>query len=103
MTDNPLKQRSRALTDGANRAGARAMLRAAGLKDEDFSKPLIIDTAVQVGLYMVRGPAATTRLQADPSAEPKLRYLAKGAVPGHCNERSPKATASTTTSSGSPA
>jgi hypothetical protein len=45
-----------------------------------------IDTAVQIGLYMVRGPSATTRLQADPGAEPKLRYLAKGAVPDHCNE-----------------
>ena len=45
-----------------------------------------IDTAVQVGLYMVRGPAATTRLQADPGAEPKLRYLAKGSVPDHGND-----------------
>jgi hypothetical protein len=45
-----------------------------------------IDTAVQVGLYMVRGPAATTRLQADPGAEPKLRYLAKSSVPDHGND-----------------
>ena len=35
---------------------------------------------------MVRGPAATTRLQADPGAEPKLRYLAKGSVPDHGND-----------------
>ena len=45
-----------------------------------------IDTAVQVGLFMVRGPAATTRLQADPGAEPKLRYLVKGSVPDHGND-----------------
>jgi hypothetical protein len=45
-----------------------------------------IDTAVQIGLYMVRGPAATTRLQADPGDGPKLRYLAKGSVPDHGNE-----------------
>ena len=51
MTENPLKQRSRALTDGASRAGARAMLRAAGLKDEDFSKPLIgiANTWIEIG------------------------------------------------------
>ena len=41
MTKSLLKPRSTALTDGAHRAPARAMLRAAGLKDEDFSKPLI--------------------------------------------------------------
>ena len=35
---------------------------------------------------MVLGPAATTRLQADPGAEPKLRYLAKGSVPDHGND-----------------
>ena len=35
---------------------------------------------------MVRGPAATTRLQADPGAEPKLRSLAKGSVPDHGND-----------------
>ena len=51
MTDNPLKQRSRALTDGFNRAGARSMLRAAGLKDEDFEKPLIgvANTWIEIG------------------------------------------------------
>jgi dihydroxy-acid dehydratase len=41
VTDSSLKPRSAALTDGAHRAPARAMLRAAGLKDDDFSKPLI--------------------------------------------------------------
>ncbi|MGB2628348.1 MAG: dihydroxy-acid dehydratase [Candidatus Acidiferrum sp.] len=51
MAEKSLKQRSRALTDGANRAGARAMLRAAGLKDEDFSKPLIgiANTWIEIG------------------------------------------------------
>ena len=42
-----------------------------------------IDHAVRVGLYMVRGPAATGRLQPDPADEPKVRYLARGAVPDH--------------------
>jgi dihydroxy-acid dehydratase len=41
VTDSPLKPRSSTLTDGPHRAPARAMLRAAGLKDEDFRKPLI--------------------------------------------------------------
>ena len=37
-----------------------------------------IAAAVQVGLYMARSPASTTRLQTDPGDGPKLRYLAKG-------------------------
>lgn len=51
MTDQVLKPRSYALTDGANRAGARAMLRACGLKDEDFQKPLIgvANTWIEIG------------------------------------------------------
>ena len=51
MTGNSLKPRSAALTDGAHRAPARAMLRAAGLKDEDFSKPLIgiANTWIEIG------------------------------------------------------
>ncbi|HEX4542315.1 MAG TPA: dihydroxy-acid dehydratase [Candidatus Acidoferrum sp.] len=51
MTDQALKPRSHALTDGANRAGARAMLRACGLKDEDFQKPLIgvANTWIEIG------------------------------------------------------
>lgn len=36
-----LKQQSQKLTEGPGRAPARAMLRAVGLSDEDFSKPLI--------------------------------------------------------------
>ncbi|MEC4673697.1 MAG: dihydroxy-acid dehydratase [Nitrospirota bacterium] len=36
-----LKRTSRDLTEGPDRAPARAMLRAVGLRDDDFSKPLI--------------------------------------------------------------
>jgi dihydroxy-acid dehydratase len=49
---NPLpRPRSRALTDGAHRAPARAMLRAAGLRDDDFSKPLVgvANTWIEIG------------------------------------------------------
>ena len=51
MSDSSLKPRSTALTDGAHRAPARAMLRAAGLKDDDFSKPLIgiANTWIEIG------------------------------------------------------
>jgi len=51
VTDSKLKPRSTALTDGAHRAPARAMLRAVGLKDEDFSKPLIgiANTWIEIG------------------------------------------------------
>jgi dihydroxy-acid dehydratase len=40
MADS-LKRNSKTLTDGPDRAPARAMLRAVGLVDEDFNKPLI--------------------------------------------------------------
>jgi len=45
------KLRSAALIGGANRAGARAMLRACGLKDDDFKKPLIgvANTWIEIG------------------------------------------------------
>jgi dihydroxy-acid dehydratase len=45
------KPRSRALVDGPNRAGARAMLRASGLQDDDFKKPLIgvANTWIEIG------------------------------------------------------
>jgi dihydroxy-acid dehydratase len=36
-----LKPRSRDVTDGMERAGARGMLRAVGMRDEDFAKPQI--------------------------------------------------------------
>jgi dihydroxy-acid dehydratase len=51
VTDSPLKPRSSALTDGAHRAPARAMLRASGLNDDDFRKPLIgiANTWIEIG------------------------------------------------------
>ena len=51
MSAPPLKPRSSALTDGAHRSAARAMLRACGLQDEDFSKPLIgvANTWIEIG------------------------------------------------------
>ena len=51
MSDSSLKPRSSVLTDGAHRAPARAMLRAAGLQDEDFNKPLIgiANTWIEIG------------------------------------------------------
>src|SRR5688572_29909994 len=39
MTDKDPRSRSRPMLEGAHRAGARAMLRAFGLGDEDFKKP----------------------------------------------------------------
>src|SRR5919202_1067318 len=38
---NPAKRRSAALTDGFERAGARAMLKATGLTDADLARPLV--------------------------------------------------------------
>jgi dihydroxy-acid dehydratase len=51
VTDQMLKPRSHTLTDGANRAPARAMLRACGLKDDDFNKPLVgvANTWIEIG------------------------------------------------------
>lgn len=51
MTASLLKQRSSALIDGPHRAGARAMLRACGLRDDDFTKPLIgvANTWIEIG------------------------------------------------------
>ena len=51
MSDSTLKPRSHTLTDGAHRAPARAMLRASGLRDEDFKKPLIgvANTWIEIG------------------------------------------------------
>jgi len=51
VSDSLPKPRSRALTDGAHRAGARAMLRASGLQDDDFKKPLIgvANTWIEIG------------------------------------------------------
>jgi len=51
VTQPLLKPRSSTLTDGAHRAPARAMLRASGMRDADFSKPLIgvANTWIEIG------------------------------------------------------
>jgi dihydroxy-acid dehydratase len=51
VTESSPKPRSHTLTDGAHRAPARAMLRACGMRDEDFSKPLIgvANTWIEIG------------------------------------------------------
>src|SRR5262249_50164295 len=51
VTDPLPKPRSQALIDGASRAGARAMLRACGLQDDDFQKPLVgvANTWIEIG------------------------------------------------------
>src|SRR5215831_4865433 len=41
VPSDPAKRRSAAITDGPNRAGARAMLKGAGFTDEDLARPLI--------------------------------------------------------------
>jgi dihydroxy-acid dehydratase len=51
VTQPAPKPRSHTLIDGASRAGARAMLRASGLRDEDFAKPLVgvANTWIEIG------------------------------------------------------
>jgi len=51
VTASSLKSRSSALIDGPHRAGARAMFRACGLRDDDFTKPLIgvANTWIEIG------------------------------------------------------
>jgi dihydroxy-acid dehydratase len=51
VTNSLLKPRSHILTDGAHRAPARAMLRASGLRDDDFKKPLVgvANTWIEIG------------------------------------------------------
>jgi dihydroxy-acid dehydratase len=51
LSENSSKPRSHTLTDGAHRAPARAMLRASGLSDDDFKKPLIgvANTWIEIG------------------------------------------------------
>jgi dihydroxy-acid dehydratase len=51
VTGSLLKTRSSALIDGPHRAGARSMLRACGLRDEDFTKPLVgvANTWIEIG------------------------------------------------------
>ncbi|MGC2234001.1 MAG: dihydroxy-acid dehydratase, partial [Candidatus Acidiferrum sp.] len=51
MTASLPKLRSSALIEGPHRAGARAMFRACGLRDDDFAKPLIgvANTWIEIG------------------------------------------------------
>ena len=51
MSDNPMKPRSGAITDGPSRAPARAMLKAVGFTDEDLRKPIIgiANTWIEIG------------------------------------------------------
>lgn len=65
MSDNDSRARSREALDGPHRAGARAMLRAFGLTDEDFKKPQIGVAATwnrvtpcNAGLDVLRSAAA---------------------------------------------
>ena len=41
LLSDDLRQRSRALTEGPNRAPARAMMKAIGFTDEDLRRPLV--------------------------------------------------------------
>ena len=41
LASDPAKRHSAAITDGPDRAGARAMLKAIGFTDEDLAKPLV--------------------------------------------------------------
>src|SRR4026209_567365 len=41
LPSDPAKRVSAALTDGPDRAGARAMLKAVGFTDEDLAKPIV--------------------------------------------------------------
>jgi dihydroxy-acid dehydratase len=63
--ERPLKWRSAALTDGPNRAPARAMLRATGLSDEDLRRPLVgvANTWIEIGPcnYHLRDLAADVK------------------------------------------
>ncbi|MCM3878945.1 MAG: dihydroxy-acid dehydratase [Vicinamibacterales bacterium] len=51
MSQNPLKPRSGAITDGPSRAPARAMLKAVGFSDADLRKPIIgvANTWIEIG------------------------------------------------------
>jgi len=51
VTPSTPRPRSHTIIDGTNRAGARAMLRASGLRDEDFAKPLVgvANTWIEIG------------------------------------------------------
>ncbi len=65
MSTDSGKSRSRAITDGPNRAGARAMFKAVGFTDEDLKKPIIgiANTWTEVGPcnYHLRELAAAVK------------------------------------------
>ncbi len=75
MTYYDPRSRSRAMLEGSHRAGARAMLRAFGLKDEDFAKPQIgvgatwnRVTPCNAGLDVLRRAAARRLTQSGATA-----------------------------------
>ena len=41
LPSDPAKRHSAALTDGAARAGTRAMLKAVGFTDDDLARPIV--------------------------------------------------------------
>ena len=45
--------RSRTTTQGRNMAGARALWRATGMKDDDFNKPIAVRVSCQLGPHGV--------------------------------------------------
>ena len=61
-TNENLKQRSRIVTDGPDRAPSRAMLKAVGFTDEDLSRPIVgvANTWIEIGPcnFHLRGLAA---------------------------------------------
>src|SRR5258708_16706586 len=78
VSDSSPKLRSNALIGGASRAGARAMLRACGLKDDDFKKPLIgvANTWIEIGPcnYHLRQLAAHVKAAIRKPSGPPLQF-----------------------------
>src|SRR5499433_3673710 len=64
-TNENLKQRSRIVTDGPDRAPSRAMLKAVGFTDEDLSRPIVgvANTWIEIGPcnFHLRGLAAKVK------------------------------------------
>ncbi len=60
-----LKQRSRAITEGPDRAPARAMLKAIGFKDEDLARPLVgvANTWIEIGPCNYHLPRLAARVK----------------------------------------
>ena len=54
MPSDSAKRHSAGLTDGPDRAGARAMLKAVGFTDQDLAKPVVIgkDEFRKVGIHL---------------------------------------------------